>query len=190
MTRIITTTYHDGSVQPPLTLQQWQERHPIFCHCLTFRGASWLRTYISEDGTRSVCEYEAPYVDIIREVFRETNISFDQIWSADVDDMPGTKICVPNPFVMEFEQPLVKSSSTWTTSLNDLNQSLENKGISILRTLKSVKHPYRIWFLDTDTSVMVKSISQQQSFPAIKVWRSQLLTNPSTEEVYSPPIIQ
>jgi hypothetical protein len=46
--------------------------------CLELRGARWMRSYISLDGKRAVCEFEAPDAESVREAFRMAGQPFDR----------------------------------------------------------------------------------------------------------------
>ena len=48
--------------------------------CLALRGARWMRSYVSTDGRRSVCEFEAPDAESVREAFRTAGQPFDRAW--------------------------------------------------------------------------------------------------------------
>ncbi len=50
--------------------------------CLELRGARWMRSYLSIDGRRAVCEFEAPDAESVREAFRMAGQRFDRAWVA------------------------------------------------------------------------------------------------------------
>ncbi len=52
--------------------------------CLELRGARWMRSYITPDGRRSLCEFEAPDGESVREAFRTAGLPFDRAWIADM----------------------------------------------------------------------------------------------------------
>lgn len=41
--------------------------------------AVWIRTYIFEDGTQRVCEWDAPAPEPLHVIFTRTGISYDRI---------------------------------------------------------------------------------------------------------------
>lgn len=186
MARIITTADHDGSVQPPLSIQQWQDRYPILCHCLTFRGASWLQTYLSVDGTRSVSEYDAPYAEVIHEVFRETHMAFDAIWHAEVQPMQKIKTPIFNPVLLELTHH--NTPGTEIAPQKILHQSLEKQGISTLYTLTAVTQKHSIWVLEANALDTFQPLDQQLDLPLKRIWRSHLLINPAFPPVSPSPL--
>jgi hypothetical protein len=52
--------------------------------CLELRAARWMRSYVTPDGRRAVCEFEAPDPESVREAFRSAGIPFDRAWAAQV----------------------------------------------------------------------------------------------------------
>ncbi len=52
--------------------------------CLELRGARWMRSYVTPDRRRSLCEFEAPDGESVREAFRTAGLSFDRAWVANM----------------------------------------------------------------------------------------------------------
>jgi len=51
--------------------------------CLEAHGATWVRSYLSTDRTRMLCEFEAPDAEAVRQSFRSAGVKFDRVWSAE-----------------------------------------------------------------------------------------------------------
>ena len=52
--------------------------------CLEAHGARWMRSYISSDRKRVVCEFEAADAEKVRESYRSAGVQFERVWTADV----------------------------------------------------------------------------------------------------------
>lgn len=52
--------------------------------CLEVHGARWIRSYLSTDRMRMVCEFDAADADKIRESYRSAAVEFERVWTADV----------------------------------------------------------------------------------------------------------
>jgi hypothetical protein len=50
--------------------------------CLELRGARWMRSYLTPDGRRALCEFEAPDAESVREAFRMSGQPYDRAWVA------------------------------------------------------------------------------------------------------------
>ena len=59
--------------------------------CLEVRNGCWVRSYISKDRRRCMCEFEAPDAESVRDALRTADVPFDRVWSSDlyvVEDYP------------------------------------------------------------------------------------------------------
>jgi hypothetical protein len=52
--------------------------------CLAKHGARWLRSYLSTDHRRMICEFEAPDAEAVRTSFRSAGVEFVRVWAAEV----------------------------------------------------------------------------------------------------------
>ena len=48
--------------------------------CLELQAARWMRSYITADGRRALCEFEAPDAESVREAFLLAGQPFDRAW--------------------------------------------------------------------------------------------------------------
>jgi hypothetical protein len=49
--------------------------------CLEVRGIRRLRSWVSEDRKRGICEYEAADTQSLRDAYRAASVTFARIWS-------------------------------------------------------------------------------------------------------------
>ena len=52
--------------------------------CLEAHGARWMRSYLSSDRLRMVCEFQAPDAEAVRQSYRTAGIQFERVWTAEV----------------------------------------------------------------------------------------------------------
>ncbi len=52
--------------------------------CLEAHGATWVRSYISADRKRVICEFEAADAEKVRESYRSAGVEFERVWTAQV----------------------------------------------------------------------------------------------------------
>ncbi|MEO6488132.1 MAG: nickel-binding protein [Thermoanaerobaculia bacterium] len=52
--------------------------------CLEEYGARWIRSYVSKDRKRIICEFEAADAEQVRASYRNAGVKFESCWSADV----------------------------------------------------------------------------------------------------------
>lgn len=65
----------------PAELEAWRRRVK---GCLDLRSARWIRSFVTPDGRRAICQFEAPDAESVREAFRASGRSFDRAWVADM----------------------------------------------------------------------------------------------------------
>jgi Protein of unknown function (DUF4242) len=54
--------------------------------CLEAHGCRILTSYLSADGRRATCVFEAPDAESVREVQRQTGMPFDRAWPATIHE--------------------------------------------------------------------------------------------------------
>jgi hypothetical protein len=69
---------------PPLTDEEHARIGKRLDHCAELRSARWMRSYLSADRTRMVCEFEAPDAESIRDAYRNADVAFLRAWSAEL----------------------------------------------------------------------------------------------------------
>lgn len=67
---------------PPLTDQRLDEISAALKPCLDVRGVRRLRSWISLDRTRGLCEYVAADAEAVRQAYRSANVDFGRVWTA------------------------------------------------------------------------------------------------------------
>ena len=80
MTRIIV----ERTFEAPLTVDELRAVETRMAPCLDLYGVRWIRSRLSSDRKRMICEYEAADVASVRNVQQESRASFDRMWAAEV----------------------------------------------------------------------------------------------------------
>lgn len=68
----------------PVTPDRWRQITHDVGTCLEVRNVQWLYSLVSVTGDRSVCVFQVPYVEAVREAYREARMQFHQIWQSTV----------------------------------------------------------------------------------------------------------
>ena len=74
----------ENSFPEPLTDEEHSAVAKRLDPCLEAHGARWVRTYLSADRLRMVCEFEALDADAVRASYHSAGVAFDRVWSAEV----------------------------------------------------------------------------------------------------------
>jgi hypothetical protein len=68
----------------PVPADALQARLQTIEGCHTAHRVRFIRTLLSRDGLRAICEYEAPDAESVRAVNRQLNAPYERIWTAHV----------------------------------------------------------------------------------------------------------
>jgi hypothetical protein len=74
----------EQTFETPLTDEQHGQLGERLDKCLEAYGARWIRSYLSMDRRRMVCEFEAVDAEAVRTAFRSAGVSFDRVWTAEI----------------------------------------------------------------------------------------------------------
>jgi hypothetical protein len=74
----------EQSFDQPITPEEMNEAARGIDRCLQQHGARWMRSYVSKDRRRIICEFEAADAEQIRQSYRSAGVEFDNCWSADL----------------------------------------------------------------------------------------------------------
>lgn len=74
----------ENSYDPPVSREDFLRGDEGLHRCMDVRGIRWLRSLLSPDGTRSVCQFEADDAETVREAFRSSAVPFGRIWAAEL----------------------------------------------------------------------------------------------------------
>jgi hypothetical protein len=72
----------DERFDPPIDLEHGSPVADKVGPCLPVYDVQWLSSYISTDGTRCVCVYEADSAETVRRVYRTAGVPFESVWTA------------------------------------------------------------------------------------------------------------
>jgi hypothetical protein len=83
----------ERSFAEPITFEQAHGLEEANGWCLEQHRVRWARSYLSTDGLRTVCFYQAPDAESVRLAQKEAGLPLDAVWSferAGPDAMPAT----------------------------------------------------------------------------------------------------
>ena len=72
----------ERSFSPPFSDQELSAVAERMAPCLEMHQVRWVRSHLSEDRQRMVCEYEARDAESVRKVQHEAEAKFDRVWAA------------------------------------------------------------------------------------------------------------
>ena len=66
----------------PVDLPALTRRYQEGIRCFELRNVSHVRTTVSRDGRRMICEYTAPDAESVREANAAADLPFEHVWTA------------------------------------------------------------------------------------------------------------
>ncbi len=72
----------ERSFSPPISDRELDAVKARMAPCLEMHQVRWIRSHMSEDRQRMVCEYEARDAESVRKVQHEAEAKFDRVWTA------------------------------------------------------------------------------------------------------------
>ena len=74
----------EQTFETPLTDEEHGRLGQRLDGCLAAYGARWMRSYLSTDRRRMVCEFEAPDAEAVRTSYRSAGVGFERVWPAEL----------------------------------------------------------------------------------------------------------
>jgi hypothetical protein len=72
----------ERTLPKPVTLAQLQKNGADGRPCWDAHHVRYLRSLVSLDGLRVLCEYEAPDAESVRQANKKLGLPFDRVWAA------------------------------------------------------------------------------------------------------------
>lgn len=77
------TVIVERSLLEPVAVSALAERAATGSACLEAHRVRFVRSLVSSDGLRVICEYEAPDAETVRVANRKLGLPFDRVWAAE-----------------------------------------------------------------------------------------------------------
>jgi Protein of unknown function (DUF4242) len=74
----------EATFETPFTAAEEEAAARKIDSCLERYGARWVRSYVSLDRRRTICEFEAPDAEAVRVAYRSAGAAFERVWPAEV----------------------------------------------------------------------------------------------------------
>jgi hypothetical protein len=74
----------EQNFEKPVTPEELNDSARRLDKCLEAFGARWMRSYLSQDRLRMICEFEAADAEQVRSAYRSSGVSFERCWVAEM----------------------------------------------------------------------------------------------------------
>lgn len=76
----------------PMSVSQVRESSCSVAVCFKLHRVRHLRSVISADGLRVICEYEAPDAESVRRANLQARLPFERVWTAQVFEVEAASV--------------------------------------------------------------------------------------------------
>jgi hypothetical protein len=74
----------ERSFDPPLTDERFSEITGRLSPCLDRSGIQWIRSHLSGDRRRLICQFQASDAGSVRDALRQARLDFERVWSGEL----------------------------------------------------------------------------------------------------------
>lgn len=148
----------------PMTYDRWREITRRLDSCLKARNIQWLYSLVSVNGDRSVCVYQVPYAEVVREAYREARMPFQQVWQS------TGFVSIPD---MDSDSPIVVIEAEGNSSIH-INSCLEKLRLDSAVNSVILSNGIRSLNLFSTTSIDVRQLHDTNSIPS-HIWQATLI---------------
>jgi hypothetical protein len=74
----------ERTMEPAVTFDDLQAIEDRSAWCFQMHAVRFVHSYVSTDGNRMICVYEAPDAESVREANRKAQLPFDRVWTAEL----------------------------------------------------------------------------------------------------------
>lgn len=165
------------SVPAPITYDVWMHSTQRLDHCIESRQIQWLYSLVSVQGDRSVCVYQVPYVDAVREAYREAGMPFQRVWQAelwlnqDPSNFPqGCSLIIAN---VNYDPPMTKA--IYEFSKQQAEGCFQELDVHHLFSAVSPDGTHSICVFSATSAEHVRSLYRKIGQPFQQVWKATLI---------------
>jgi len=178
MTHVVLERSYQPAISVPITAKNWIAiNHPLDS-CLEVREVDWVYSFVAQDGSRSICEFAAPYAEAVRESCRESRMPFDRVWSSEIwiTGQQTNPIEDKEPIVVEVTFDLPVTQEMCDTNKKQAEGCLSELGVFPTYSLVSMDGRRSICFFWASSAEDVRSLYRKVGMPFDRIWRAKLIT--------------
>jgi hypothetical protein len=177
MSRILLERYPETPYPTPMDYDLWMEVNHALDPCLEAREAHWIRSFVSSDGKYSICEFEVPYAEAVREACREAGFTFEKVWRAEVLTDSPSKVFnnQKSLFLGEIINEPTMTPEIWDLSREKAQFSLREHNIDRLYTWRTADHQRSIYCFQAVNAEDIRTAFRQADMTFNNIWKAYLI---------------
>jgi hypothetical protein len=172
-------------VPAPITDDAWRQTTQRLTHCIQSRQIQWLYSLVSVQGDRSVCIYQIPYADAVREAYHEAGMPFQRVWQAelwleqDPSNFPqGCSLIIAE---VNYDPPMTKA--IYESGRQQIEGCFQELDMQHIFSAVSPDGTHSVCVFSAASAEHVRSLYRKMGKPFKQVWKATLIRSISTEVV-------
>jgi hypothetical protein len=165
----------------PITYDNWMQVNHTLDGCLEARQVEWLYSLVSVNGDRSVCLFNVPYTETVRESCREARMPFQRVWQADLwmeqDLTSFPQGCSLVIAAVNFDPPMTKTKYEFCKQ--QAEGCFQELKIQPAFTAISLDGTSSICAFSATSAEAVRSLYRKVGQPFQQIWKA-ILIRPNT----------
>lgn len=169
----------------PMTDGAWMQFNHRLDGCLESRSVHWLYSLVSVQGDRSLCLFEVPYTELVREACREACMPFQSAWQVEawveeaIQALPSGVSLVITEVI--FDPPMTKA--VYDVAKKHAAGCLQELRVRPIVSLVTSDGKASICLFTATSAEDVRSLYRKLNQPFEKVWNATLI-----RPVYPPSL--
>lgn len=166
---------------PPITEDELRDRWREAGWCRDLYGVRHVESYLSGDGRRLLCVWDAPDAETVRQYYRTRSLATRAVWAAEVHGPDGPLAGLPARPAPAMDsamvEVLVERSFEEPANLEELHARedsaaacLEAYGVTYLHTFVSSDARRMVCLYDAPDAEAVRSAEREAGMPFDRVW--------------------
>jgi Protein of unknown function (DUF4242) len=175
------------SLPAPMTYDNWMKATESLDGCMEARSIQWLYSLVSVQGDRSLCVYQVPDAEALREAYHEAGMPFQQIWTADLwvakepqSFSEGATLIVAES---NFDSPMTKTR--YEAASHQAKGCLDELNVESAFSIMALDGMHSVCLYLASSAEQVRSLYRKVGMPFECVWKASLI-QPMSESVGSP----
>ena len=145
--------------------------------CLEVRNAKWRYSLLSADRHCMICTFEAPDAESVRQAYRQADVGFSKIWTAQVIEPEGVPPVWNEPIlkVLEGSYPDGFTDEEWNEAQRLILPCYEERGIEWVRSYTSLDKTRVVCELNAPHAQVIREAHGKAGIPFDRVWCAEVL---------------
>ena len=145
--------------------------------CLEVRNGKWCYSLLSADRHRMICTFEAADAESVRQAYRQADVGFSKVWTAQVIEPEGVPPLWNEPILklLEGSYPNGFTDREWNEAHRLILRCYEERGIEWVRSYASLDKTRVVCELNAPDAEVIRETHGKTGIPFDRVWCPEVL---------------